>query len=258
MSVNCPICGKPLDRKENTAVCQNGHCFDYAKQGYVNLLIRQSVDHGDNKDMVKARTKFLESGSYAFLRDALCTIIAEEPCHTLADLGCGEGYYTAAFPCEEKYGFDMSKEALKTAARKDKGTSYAVASIFRLPLPDACMDVCLTCFAPFAGDEIERVLKDQGRFIFVSPAPYHLFELKQAVYEHPYENRVEELETSMVKESEEIITRTFRADHDTLTALFEMTPYVHRTRKEDMRKLESLEGMDITASFVIRVYRKTV
>lgn len=258
MLVNCPICGKPLDRKENTAVCRNGHCFDYAKQGYVNLLIRQSVDHGDNKDMVKARTKFLESGSYAFLKDALCAKIAEEPCHTLADLGCGEGYYTSSLPCDEKYGFDMSKEALKVAARKDRNTSYAVASIFHLPLPDACMDVCLTCFAPFAKDEIERVLKDQGRFIFVSPAPYHLFELKQAVYEHPYENRVEELETSLVRESQEIITRKFRVDHDTLMALFEMTPYVHRTRKEDMRKLESLEGMDITASFVIRVYRKTV
>lgn len=256
MLLNCPICGKPLKKIEKSAQCDDGHSFDYAKQGYLNLLIRQSVDHGDNKEMVQARTAFLNSGSYAFLRDAINREIAKEKVHTLADLGCGEGYYTSSFKADEKYGFDMSKEALKYAARTDKSTQYAVASIFHLPLSDETMDVCITCFAPFAKDEIERILKPGGRFIFVSPAPRHLFELKQAVYDNPYENEVDDLDTDLIKESEQVITESFRCDHDTLMALFTMTPYVHHTRKEDMEKLKMLTEMSITASFVLRVYRK--
>lgn len=258
MLLNCPICGKPLEKIEKSARCINGHSFDYAKQGYVNLLIKQSVDHGDNKEMVKARTAFLNSGSYSFLKDALCNEIKKEEVQTLADLGCGEGYYTSSFPAREKYGFDMSREALKYAARTDKSTQYAVASIFHLPLSDETMDVCVTCFAPFAKEEIERVLKPGGRFIFVSPAPRHLFELKQAVYEHPYENEVDDLDTDLIKESEQVITKEFVCDHETLMALFTMTPYVHHTRKEDMEKLNMLTDMNITASFVLRVYRKKI
>lgn len=258
MLLKCPICGNPLKKTDKTAKCANNHCFDYAKQGYVNLLLKQSVDHGDNREMVQARTIFLNSGSYAFLKEKLCELIAKEHADTLSDLGCGEGYYTSSFQANEKYGFDMSKEALKYAARTDKSTHYAVASIFHLPLPDASMDTCVTCFAPFAKEEIERVLKPGGRFIFVSPAPKHLFELKQAVYEQPYENEVEDLDTNLKKESEEVITSTFHVNHDVLMALFTMTPYVHRTKKEDMEKLDLLTNMDITASFVIRVYRKEI
>lgn len=256
MQLRCPICGKPLHKIERSAVCENRHSFDYAKQGYVNLLIRQSVDHGDNRAMVQARTTFLHSGSYDFLKDTICQIIQKEPCNTLADLGCGEGYYTSSFPVQEKYGFDMSKEALKYAARTDRSTQYAVASIFHLPLPDASMDVCVTCFAPFASDEIWRVLKPGGRFIFVSPASLHLFEMKQALYEHPYKNTVEPLDTEMELLEETVITQKFTADHTILMALFEMTPYVHRTRKEDIDRLYNRESMEITASFVVRTYRR--
>ena len=256
MQLNCPICGKPLTKTDRTAVCENRHSFDYAKQGYINLLIRQSVDHGDNKAMVQARTGFLHTGSYDFLKDTICQIISQEPCHTLADLGCGEGYYTASFPCEEKYGFDMSKEALKYASRTDRSTQYAVASIFHLPISDESMEVCVTCFAPFAKDEIQRVLKPGGRFIFVSPAPRHLFEMKQALYEEPYENIVEPLETDMTLIDERIISEMFTADHKTLMALFEMTPYVHRTKQKDIERLQAMDHMDITASFVIRTFRR--
>ena len=256
MQLRCPICGKPLVRIERSAVCENRHSFDYAKQGYINLLIRQSVDHGDNKAMVQARTAFLHSGSYEFFRNTICQIIQEEPCNTLADLGCGEGYYTSSFPVQEKYGFDMSKEALKYAARTDRSSQYTVASIFHLPLPDDSMDVCVTCFAPFADAEIQRVLKPGGRFIFVSPAPYHLYEMKQALYERPYENTVENLDTTMELLDERIITQKFTADHNTLMALFEMTPYVHRTKKEDIERLAQKESMEITASFVVRTYRR--
>jgi 23S rRNA (guanine745-N1)-methyltransferase len=256
MKLICPNCGKPLTGKEKTAVCENGHSFDYAKQGYLNLLIRQSVDHGDNKAMVKARTDFLNTGAYGFLREKLQAITETYHPEVLADLGCGEGYYTAKLQASEKYGFDMSKEALKHASRTDRTTQYAVASIFHLPLPDESCDMMTTCFAPFAKDEIERCLKEKGIFVFVSPGPKHLFEMKQILYETPYENEVKELQTSMSKVSEEIISSSFHTDHAGLMALFDMTPYSHRTKESDMEKLNAVQEIDLTAQFVVRIYQK--
>lgn len=256
MKLICPICNKPLQKVERSAICENKHSFDYAKQGYLNLLIKQSVDHGDNKEMVQARTDFLNSGGYEFLKNELVKISEEYQPDTLCDLGCGEGYYTTDLQANEKYGFDMSKDALKHASRTDSSTQYAVASIFRLPLPDESCDMATTCFAPFAKDEIERVLKNDGRFVFVSPGPKHLFELKDLIYETPYENIIKPLETNMFKEKEYIISNVFHCDKDVLISLFKMTPYYHRTKSEDIEKLNEQNGMDITAEFVIRIYQK--
>lgn len=256
MKLICPICDKPLEKVNRSAVCENRHSFDYAKQGYLNLLMKQSVDHGDNKEMVDARTIFLNSGGYSFLKDELVNISKRFQPEVLVDLGCGEGYYTSGLQANEKYGFDMSKEALKHASKIDKSTQYAVASIFRLPLEDNIADMMLTCFAPFAKDEIERVLKKDGHFVFVSPGPKHLIEMKSLVYKTPYDNEVKDLETNMIKEKEYVISNTFHCDHDVLIALFKMTPYYHRTKQEDIDKLFNMEGMDITAEFVIRIFKK--
>lgn len=256
MKLICPICNKTLNKVNKSAICENNHSFDYAKQGYLNLLIKQSVDHGDNKEMVQARTEFLNSGGYAFLKDELVRLSKEYNPETLCDLGCGEGYYTKELKAHEKYGFDMSKDALKHASKNDSSTQYVVGSIFRLPLEDNCCDMAYTCFAPFAKDEIERVLKDGGRFVFVSPGPKHLLELKDFLYETPYENVIKPLETNMVKEKEYMISNQFHCNQNTLLSLFKMTPYYHRTKSDDIEKLNALDGMNITAEFVIRIYQK--
>ena len=61
----CPVCGKTLICKENSLVCENNHCFDKSKSGYVNLLLSQGKKgHGDDKLMVQARQSFLDKGYY--------------------------------------------------------------------------------------------------------------------------------------------------------------------------------------------------
>ena len=50
--------GEPLQREGNTWACAQGHSFDVAKQGYVNLLPvqnKRSRDPGDSKAIVTAR-----------------------------------------------------------------------------------------------------------------------------------------------------------------------------------------------------------
>lgn len=256
MNLLCPICREPLAFQNGTAVCPHRHNFDIARQGYINLLRKQSTAHGDNKEMVRARTAFLETGSYAFLRQALKEEIESEHPLSLVDLGCGEGYYTSAFEVPDKIGFDMSKEALKHASAHDASTQYVVASIFHLPLPDACADAVLTCFAPAAVSEIERILKPGGRFLFVTPGPDHLLEMKQLLYEKPYLNEEKELISDLVLEKKRILTARLHLPHGDLMNLFEMTPYAHRTPAAAIQRLAQQEQMSLTASFVLRVYRR--
>ena len=51
----CPVCEEPLLRQERSYRCTNGHLFDIAREGYVNLLLaqhRHSKDLGYNKEMI--------------------------------------------------------------------------------------------------------------------------------------------------------------------------------------------------------------
>ncbi|WP_418291245.1 putative RNA methyltransferase, partial [Massilicoli timonensis] len=103
----CPICQTELRRTEKQMKCENGHSFDLARQGYVNLMINGKKSSGDDRDMVKSRHLFLEEGFYAPLRDHVSNLIASRKPQVLVDAGCGEGYYTkvCAQHAREAYGF---------------------------------------------------------------------------------------------------------------------------------------------------------
>ena len=62
----CPVCGGRLAREKKVWRCENHHCFDVARSGYVNLLPPSASGkrHGDDKRMVAARTAFLSRGYY--------------------------------------------------------------------------------------------------------------------------------------------------------------------------------------------------
>ena len=76
----CPVCGSPLRRVGNTARCENAHAFDYAKEGYLNLLAgrrRAGASSGDSREMALSRRVFLEKGYFAPLRDSLASYVEE-------------------------------------------------------------------------------------------------------------------------------------------------------------------------------------
>lgn len=89
-------------------------------------------------------------------------------------------------------GVDLSRSALKKAARRDKNAEFAVASVYHLPVADRSADLLLNCFSPLALDEFRRVLRPGGGFLYVVPGAKHLWELKQVLYDKPYENPEEE------------------------------------------------------------------
>ncbi|MBE6123705.1 MAG: methyltransferase domain-containing protein [Solobacterium sp.] len=252
MRLICPVCGKPLVRNGNSAVCENRHSFDYARSGYLNLLLKSSQTTGDDRDMAAARTRFLETGAYSFLRDEISRLLPGKG--VVSDLGCGEGYYTSAFQADEKYGFDLSKSALTHAAKTDPSTMYVLASIFHLPLPDHCTDAALTCFAPAASSEILRILKPGGFFLHVTPGPRHLYEMKEVLYDTPYLNPDKKIPYLLKHADAVTAVRKFHADRNMLRDLFMMTPYAYRTGEAGIARLSKVSEMDITAEFVIHIY----
>lgn len=264
----CPICSVPLERIERSYMCQNRHCYDIAKEGYVNLLPankKHAKDPGDDKEMAAARTRFLEGGHYDPLRDRLCELIAARKPSVLLDSGCGEGYYTAGVCKALKQagaparciGVDLSRSALKKAARRERDAEFAVASVYHLPMVDDTVDVLLNCFSPLALDEFRRVLRSGGTYLYVVPGARHLWELKQVLYDEPYENAEEETPYEGFA-YEDIISVEFAMDLDAaaLQDLFRMTPYYWKTPRSGSERLAALDRLEVTASFRIHIFRR--
>ena len=102
MSVwRCPICAASMQHEEHSLHCLNGHCFDLAKSGYVNLLPVQqkhTKQPRDNLQMVRARRDFLQACYYLSFQQALSEMMVQTMPQQgiLLDAGCGNGYYTKA------------------------------------------------------------------------------------------------------------------------------------------------------------------
>lgn len=234
-----------------------GHSFDKAKEGYVNLLIKNGSGkrHGDDKLMVKARQSFLDKGYYAPLREAVSEVLGSG--HTVLDAGCGEGYYTSLFAeTNTLCGIDISKDALRLAARRCKNASFAVASIAEIPLKDASMDAVVSIFAPDSPKEFMRVLKKGGRLITVTPMENHLMELKAAIYDKPYKNPPVSVEREgfALKSSKEVKYQITLDNNEDIISLFKMTPYYYKTSAADQSKLQYIDRLRVGLEFFIAEY----
>lgn len=257
----CPVCGLPLVTQNRTMRCENNHSFDLAKEGYVNLLRSgKSGDLiGDDKVSARCRRDFLNKGYYAPLKDGLVELFSARE-GTLLDICCGEGYYTSALgenPALSVYGFDISREMVRLAAKRGKGT-YFVANMASIPVADGSFDYAVHLFAPFNEKEFVRVLKSGGRLFTVIPGKEHLFGLKQAVYDTPYHNdeklpETQELKLVSVQKIDSNIILTSQEDID---AVFRMTPYYFHTSVQDKEKLAAYDTLETPISFVIAEYVK--
>ncbi len=221
---------------------------------------------GDDKAMTAARTRFLDGGWYSPLRDALCrladTFLPEDG--ALLDAGCGEGWYTAALSALAAAkggrcaGVDLSKPAVKRAAKRCPAAEIAVASVYRLPLADRSVDVLTDCFSPLGLEEFYRVLKPGGIFLYVVPGPRHLWELKQVLYDRPYENeeKREEYPGFRYRDVVPVETAFTLPSPGDIQALYHMTPYTWKTPKAGAERLERLASLTVTAQFRVHVLER--
>lgn len=269
---HCPICFTKLQKTGNSLVCDNKHMFDYAKEGYVNLLpvqLKNSLQPGDDKNMVLARREFLLLGHYDFLRQALVKTLLSLtkktlPHNNIIDLGCGEGYYTDFIQSQVKmdqaedtnvYGVDISKSAVKYAAKRNKQVHYCVATNSHTPFADEFSDLIVNVFAPLIGKECKRILSSQGRILSVSPGAKHLIELKQYIYDTPELHNAATPPEGFELADKQDIEQTVVLDNPTdIENLLTMTPFGWKISEQNKQNLLQNLPFSLTLSFTLNQF----
>ncbi len=264
MELICPICGNVLEKCGSSCRCDNGHSFDVARQGYVNLLTVQqkhSLHPGDTKEQVASRREFLSAGFYQPIADTLCQTAVELGCAgPVLDVGCGEGYYSSRLADAlqaELVGLDISKEAVRRASATYKNALWLCATAAKLPVKDASAGVLTSLFALTVPEEFHRVLRPDGLYFQVLAAQDHLLGLKSIIYP---ELKFKEKDTVPDVPGFELVRSvpirfSFTVEGQQVRNLLSMTPHVYRISKEGARRLEQTQSLTDTASCVLNIYR---
>lgn len=264
MQYLCPVCSRPLLREDKRHVCPQGHSFDIARQGYVNLLTVQqkhSLAPGDTREQVLSRRAFLEAGFYAPISDALNRAATDYGAQgEILDVGCGEGYYSARLSeavGAHLTGMDISREAVRCAAGQYKACAWLCATAAHIPVPDDSIGTLSSLFALTLPGEFRRVLRKNGLFLQVLAAEDHLLGLKSIVYDvltHKQKNTVPALPGFALLESRQI-SFDLTLEGEQIRHLFSMTPHMFRIGKEGARRLAETTVLHDTANCVLNIYR---
>ena len=262
MSYSCPLCHAPLSRSDNHYSCPQRHQFDLAKEGYVNLLpvqFKRSRDPGDSAEMMQARRAFLDAGHYQPLRDAIAERLRHYAPTDLLDIGCGEGYYTHAFAAiaSRSWGLDVSKPAIRAAAKRYPQVNFCVASSQRLPFSDASFDAVVRIYAPCNAEELARVVRPGGWVITATPGPRHLLELKGLIYDEVrlHAPHTEQLDGFVLQQSI-ALGYQMQLQGSEAVALLQMTPFAWRAKPEVWETLAGKTTFDCQTDFSIHVWQR--
>ena len=173
-------------------MCDRGHSFDIARSGYISLLQpqdRKSLDAGDSRAAVQARTDLLKAGIGVAVLDAVVDRAAalhlEGQPPVVVELGCGSGD-TLGLLAEKRelsgVGIDLSTAAAAEAARRFASLTWVVANADRrLPLLDSSVDLVLSIHARRNPVECRRMLRPDGFLLVAVPGASDLIELRELV-----------------------------------------------------------------------------
>jgi 23S rRNA (guanine745-N1)-methyltransferase len=279
----CPHCRAPLVRAGAGYRCPEGHAFDIAREGYVNLLRTRQT--GDSAEMLRARRAFLEREHYAPLADALCDIVGrhlgasphgERPIsgdstHIL-DCGCGEGYYLgrlrrylAASRRGDQlafWGLDSAKDAARMAARRHPGIGFVVADCKDMvPFADTSLHALLTVFAPRHVAEFARVLASGALLLIAIPSENHLIQLRAPLGLLGMEdNKLQHVRESLVGHFDETATPTVEYTMDLsaedVILLATMMPSHRHNPAQRLALVETSRRYAATAAFTLLACRR--
>lgn len=268
MLLTCPKCHKRMNRCDGVFRCEDGHSYDIARQGYVNLVLanqKHSQQPGDNIESLNARQQFLSGGSYQPLADRLAELVSElmHDGGSFLDAGCGTGYYLRKIT--EKCSLDLSYYAVDIARKGVAMTARAVpeavcfvGNVFHLPFEDGTLDGLMSVFCPYSGEEFARIIKEGGYVIAVTPGARHLYQMKQIVYSEVYLNDEKgyDLPQFELVSRENVTYDTLLKDRQTMETLWRMTPYYHTTYSGNNEKLLERDQLEVTCDFLVCVYRR--
>ena len=260
MQLLCTVrsCRAPLEPRERRFACENGHSFDVARSGYLNLLQPQdkrSKTPGDAPEAVQARRRFFDRGFAAPMVDAIVRALPLREGDALLDAGCGEGHHLAAFREAygvEAWGVDISVPAIELAARRHRQCHWIVANADRfLPFAEASFAAVLSITARMNPEEFRRVLAPGGMLLVVLPGADDLLELREAVLGDRLErDRVERTVATFAPSFSLARHHTIRhaalLDREAMIDVMSSSYRGLRTRQR--ARLDALDAMEVTMS----------
>ncbi len=291
----CPLDGLALTPSGNSWRCAGNHCYDVARDGYLNLLpvrYKPSKDPGDSRAMIAARRRVLDAGVFeplgrtvaeqvqGHVRDPMIEARSGAMQPLVLDAGCGEGHYTEQLrrlldaredtQRTQVLGVDISRWAITAAAKRHKGIAWVVANNRRLPILQGRCDVITSLF----GFETWRPwaeLQHRGQLVLMAHAgPLHLIELRKAIYStvrvHAPPDDKPAREAGYERVGDFRLTDARTVAGDTLwNDIFLMTPHGHRASrpnadvKADMNTGlgERMAGKALTLDVQLRWYRRS-
>jgi 23S rRNA (guanine745-N1)-methyltransferase len=269
----CPLCNAHFTRRQTTLVCANSHAFDIAREGYVNLLRKKLL--GDTKEMLLARRSFFDQGYYQPVSDVLNKLIAgyvpeDLPDLRILDAGCGEGYYLnrlrASLSARSQnslcLGIDVSKDAIRLAARRYSESLFLVANLKeRLVLQDATIQIMLNVFSPRNAQEYARVLSPSALLLVVIPGPNHLHQLRSTLHllnieESKEQHVIEQFSPLFSLLTTQTLSYTLDLQQPDISQLVMMTPNYWHLSLESRLALDQLQKIQTTIDMTFLLFQR--
>lgn len=269
----CPSCGRSLSLVGGSLVCNDLHNFDLARHGYVNLLPGGArPGTADSAAMVSARARFLGSGAFAFIGEAVVAAtrdhLATSTEGVVVDVGAGTGWLLAqvleALPDRSGIALDISKYAARRAASSHPRTFSVVCDAWStLPLLTGATSAILSFFAPRNSAEFARILARDGLLVVVTPRTDHLEQIITPLRLIAVDPRkTERLEAAFAEhfslEDVHPLTSAMQLTREQVSDIAAMGPSAHHTVAEQVSaavaKLADLT--EVTASVDIRIMRR--
>lgn len=270
----CPVCGREMAINRTSSLqCKNGHNFDLARHGYVNMLLKPVRSDYDQK-MFESRSIIIKSGFFDPLLIAISDLILEKhPRNALAeskilDAGCGEGSHLAKVLINLGQtgtadwlgiGVDISKEAILTAAKEYPNMIWSVADLAKLPFKNDQFDIVLNILSPANYGEFKRVLKKGGLLIKAVPGDDYLIELREILFKdtvkQSYHNDrvIRHFSANINLIDERRISANICLNSEQIEHLIRMTPLAWHGEKAKIDAIIETGTKSITVAFDILV-----
>ncbi|MEP6963214.1 MAG: putative RNA methyltransferase, partial [Acidobacteriota bacterium] len=162
----CPVrnCRAPLQRKDRAMACRNGHTFDVARSGYVNLLQPQdkkSKHPGDSREVIEARERLHRRGVTQVLLEGIGELLKPSTADRILDAGCGGGFYLGTLAAQAGFaacGVDISIPGVNAAARRYPECEWIAANADRMiPYADESFSAVLSITGRMNAPEFRRI-----------------------------------------------------------------------------------------------------
>lgn len=262
--------------------CINKHHFDRNEQGYW-IFSQAKKPRVDSRQVMRSKRFLLESGVFSPLTDALTDMLAAELASVAVegvvqqlDYDCGEGYFLRAIKaqlneknsqpeiCLQQHGINEAENALFSAAKiaadteEEQRATLIVSGLKQLPFADESFDLVTLIDKQLKGKEPVRVLKQGGYLLQVSPAPRHLWQLKEFIYA----DLKEKAELSSLMSGFELVQTqrvSFKlaVDGEQALTLLEMTPYAWRANEKVKKKISQANFDNLEIDFIISLSKKS-